>query len=269
MSAFLSKTAIAIPVLAMFAIMETIIQKPELFWWLFIILIAVVILSSLYLSGFWQTKKLKKLSYLILPTLYTLASLSLFVLAQKSLTQHIFLFGISIVLAIVLNNISVLSHYHAESKKQVILKSEQDKRRRIILTVNQALILLTAFFALSSLFGIIYLLSFAIWQTLIVAVVIIFLLAWQFLSEIFPPRRALVYANVISLGLAQIFWSLSFWPTNYIANSIVLMASFYIILGILEHYSREALTRKLIKVYFSIAVIVITSVLATAQWKPQ
>ena len=245
------------------------IGRPELFWQLYIILISIIILTSFYLSGFLKQKKLKNLSYLILPALYITSSLSLFILSQKSLTQHVFLIGISIVLAIVLNNISTLSHYHLEIKKQVILKSEQDKKRRVLLTVNQALIILTAFFALGSLFGIIYLLSFAIWQALIIAVIIIFLLSLQFLNEIFLAKRAVVYASVTSLGLAQIFWSLTFWPTNYIANSVVLIASLYIILGILEHYAREALNKKLIKAYFSIAIIVIISVLTTAQWKPQ
>lgn len=267
MSSFFSKIATIIPVLTMLTVIEILIQKPELFWGLYAVLNSIVILASIYLSGFGRERKLRRLLYLILPLFYTQGALTLFVLTQKSLTQHFFLIGVSIILGIVLNNIAILNRYRFEVQKEVILKSEEEKRKRLALTINEILLLLTGFFVFASLFALIYLLSFPVWQALLISSLSIFLLNFQFLLEIFPVQLARIYTSIIVLVTLQIFWALTFWPTNYIANAVIMVTLLYIILGTLEHYSQGILTRKIIKVYFSIALIALSCILLTAQWK--
>ncbi|TSC52991.1 MAG: Uncharacterized protein CEO40_99 [Parcubacteria group bacterium LiPW_72] len=269
MSSWLSKIATLLPPLTMLIGLEFVVQYPEIFWKIFGVIIGCVFFASLYLGRFLSQKKLKQLVYLILPLFYTLSILALFVLAQKSYVQHFFIIGVSLILGIVLNNIATLSKYRFYSHKEVILKSEEDKRKMIVCTTNEALVLLTTFFITANLFGLIYLLSFPLWQALLIIVLVVFSLAYQFLCEIFTPSLAALYTLITSLTASQIFWSLTFWPTNYIANAVIVIVSIYIILGILEYYSRQMLTRRLIKIYFLLGIITISSVLLTNQWVPR
>lgn len=263
-----SKIVLILPVLAMLAIMEAMTYKPEIFWILFSILIAIVILISLYLGGFLLKRKLRQLVYIILPLFYTLGALFLFVLAQKSVAQQFFVVITSLILGIVLYTLALLNKYRFSAMQEVILKSEEEKRKRIVLALSQALLLLVSFFISASLFAIIYLLSFPIWQALLLASIAFWGLTFQFLSEIFTLSQAPVYASIIALVAIQLFWALTFWPTNYIANAVIIAIALYIILGILENYSRASLTGRMIKVYFMIALLTISGILLTAQWKP-
>lgn len=269
MDKFLTRIAITLPMITMLIIMELMINEPQFFWQLFAFLIGIIFIAALYLSGFLQKKKLKQISYLTLPLFYAIGSISLFVLAQKSLAQHVFLVGVSLFMGLVLQNISALNRYRHNTDKEVLLKSAAERRKRIAITINQALIILTIFFLFSSLFGIIYLMSYPIWQALSIAALILLILTYQFFDELFPKLRALLYAAITSLSLIQIFWSLTFWPTNYIANSIVIIVTLYIILGIMEKYSYGLLTKRLIKVYFTIVLVAICAVLTTTQWTTQ
>lgn len=269
MHSSLSKIATILPPLTMLIGLEFVVQYPEIFWKIFGVIIGCVLLASIFLGGFLNQKKLKQLIYLILPLFYTLSILALFILAQKSYVQHFFIIGASIILGIVLNNITTLSRYRFYSHKEVVLKSEEDKRKMIVYTTNEALVLLTTFFITANLFGLIYLLSFPLWQALLIVVLVVFSLAYQFLCEIFTPSLAALYTLITSLTASQIFWSLTFWPTNYIANAVIVIVSIYIILGILEYYSRQMLTRRLIKIYFLLGIITISSVLLSNQWVPR
>lgn len=263
------KMIFGLAALSMLICMELMIIKPEFFWRLLGILIAAVILASLYASGFIFQRRLKQLTYLVLPIFYTVGCLSLFVLAQKSVTQHLFLIGVSFFFGLTLHNTATLNRCRFNANKEVMMQSAAQQRHRVVLAINQAIVILTCFFIFSSLFGIIYLLSFPIWQALIIAVFVLFLIAFQFLDELFPVRRSLVYAAITSLTLIQIFWSLTFWPTNYIANAIVIIASLYIILSILEKYAQGLLAKRLIRVYIIMVLIAVGAVLSTAQWTPR
>ncbi len=269
MQSVFQKMVFGLAALSMLISMELMIIKPEFFWRILEILIAIVTLASLYASGFLSQRRIKQLTYLILPIFYTLGSLSLFVLAQKSITQHLFLIGVSFFLGLALHNTATLNHCRFHAHKEVMMQSASEQRHRVVLAVNQAIVILACFFIFSSLFGIIYLLSFPIWQALSIAVIVLFLITFQFLDELFPVRRSLVYAAITALTLIQIFWSLTFWPTNYIANAIVIITSLYIILGILEKYAQGLLTKRLIRIYLIIVFVAVGAVLSTTQWTPR
>jgi len=269
MSSWPSKIAIVVPSLIMMTGLEFVIHYPGTFWKIFGGIVGFVFCASFYLSGFFNQKKLKQLIYLILPLFYVSSITALFVLTQKSYTQHLFIVGVSIILGIVLNNIATLSKYHLYSHQEVVLKSEDDKRKRVSYTTNEALVLLTIFFTTANLFGLIYLLSFSLWQALLIIVLVVFILTYQFLNEIFTPSLATLYSLITGLTASQIFWSLTFWPTNYIANAVIVVVSIYIIFSILEQYSHQMLTRRLIKIYFLLGIITISSILLTNQWIPR
>jgi len=269
MNSILSKIAIAFPVLAAIISLEIIQSRPDLFWPILGVILGLTLISALYLSGFLKQKKLAGLFYLILPFFYIASAISVFVLAQKSYIAHFFILSAASVLGLALYNIKTLSKYRFESGQEVILKSQEDKRKHIALTINQALVLLTIFFAVANLFGLIYLLSFPVWQILIIITLIIFLLVYQFFNEIFDRPLAYLYSLITALVLGQIFWSLTFWPTNYIANAVIVVSSLYITLGIFNHYGHKTLTLRLIKIYFFLGGFTILAVLLSNQWTPR
>jgi len=269
MNSALSKIAILIPVLAAMAGLEIAQSRPELFWPILGAILGLTLIFSLYLGGFLKQKKIVNLGYLILPFFYIASAISIFILAQKSYVAHLFILGVGAILALALYNINVLAKYHFEKNKEVILKSAEDKRKRVALTINQALVLLTIFFSVANLFGLIYLLSFPVWQALIIATLIIFLATYQFFNEIFDQTLTYLYGLITALALGQIFWSLTFWPTNYIANAVIIVSSLYVILGIFNHYGHNTLTSRLIKIYFCLGGLTILAVLLSNQWTPR
>jgi len=112
-------------------------------------------------------------------------------------------------------------------------------------------------------------LSFPVWQALIIATLIIFLATYQFFNEIFDQTLTYLYGLITALALGQIFWSLTFWPTNYIANAVIIVSSLYVILGIFNHYGHNTLTSRLIKIYFCLGGLTILAVLLSNQWTPR
>ncbi|MDQ3239361.1 MAG: hypothetical protein M3P33_02445, partial [bacterium] len=102
---------------------------------------------------------------------------------------------------------------------------------------------------------------------------IVFLLTMQFLwsfdlLDAFS-KRTLLYSASTSLVMIQILIMSNFFPQSTAMISLFLVAVFYVILGILQHFYEKKLTRKPTIEYTFVACIVFLIMLFTAQWHVQ
>jgi hypothetical protein len=126
--------------------------------------------------------------------------------------------------------------------------------------------LFTAYFLISFIvslhLGIIY-------QVVIMALIVLPLtlqFLWTFdLMPLFS-KRTVLYSGAICLVFVQILIMSNFYPQSTAMTSLFLVAVFYVLLGILQHFYEKKLTRKPTIEYTIVACIVFIIMLYTAQW---
>lgn len=75
-----------------------------------------------------------------------------------------------------------------------------------------------------------------------------------------------LFSGVLSLSLAQIAWSISFWPMRILVASLFLVTCLYAFLGIVQHYFQMRLNRRTALEYILVGVVVFFIVLVTTRW---
>jgi hypothetical protein len=105
---------------------------------------------------------------------------------------------------------------------------------------------------------------------LLYMVLVIFPLTLQFLwsFDLLPvfSRRTILYSCATCLVFIQILVMANFYPQSTAMTSLFLVAVYYVLLGILQHFYEKKLTRKPTIEYTIVACIVFIIMLFTAQW---
>ncbi len=74
------------------------------------------------------------------------------------------------------------------------------------------------------------------------------------------------YILINSLVIAEFFLVISFLPTSFYVNGIILATVYYFILGLSRSYLLDKFEKKIIKKYIAVVLIVLIIVLGTARW---
>ncbi len=80
-------------------------------------------------------------------------------------------------------------------------------------------------------------------------------------------RRALTYGAAGGLVLAELFVALTYLPTGFAVNAVVLALAGYLFLGLSRAWFLEQAERPLVLRYVAACVLLSLAVLATAQWR--
>lgn len=75
-----------------------------------------------------------------------------------------------------------------------------------------------------------------------------------------------LYSAVMSLGIGEISWAISFWPLAANVASLFLVACLYAFLGILQHYFQFRLNRRTAVEYVLVGVAVFLIMVLTTRW---
>ncbi|MFA5187852.1 MAG: hypothetical protein WC460_00645 [Patescibacteria group bacterium] len=75
-----------------------------------------------------------------------------------------------------------------------------------------------------------------------------------------------VYLLIINIIILEVFWGLSFLPTNFYVSSIILTIFFYFSWGIIKAKLHDELDRKNIWRYLAISSILIFLIIITSSW---
>lgn len=128
--------------------------------------------------------------------------------------------------------------------------------------------LLTLFFLSSSFYNLIFFLNISFWLFLIFFFFVALFLSFYFfwVNKILSKENVL-YILIITLILTEFFWIISFLPTNFYVNSLILMLIYYLMVVSSKYCILKILNKKSIRQYLIVAGIAFLLVLLTAQWR--
>jgi len=181
--------------------------------------------------------------HLLLPTIYLLATFSSFALIGSAPLRLFFVTVAAIVFYFVENKLGKESHF------------------------LQNVYLLCTFALYLGLFAVIFYFNFQIWWLILFGFGLSYILAVQGLAGFTLPAKKYFYF-LIALVCTEIIWGLSFWPTHFFVNAVVVFCAFYL----LWLFSFSAFFAKLSwhKVFWQVTLVLIVLflTLSTAAWRP-
>lgn len=73
---------------------------------------------------------------------------------------------------------------------------------------------------------------------------------WSINLEMKPTRKIILYTAVVAASIGQGTLALSFWPVESATYSLLIAGSFYVLIGIIQHYFSERLFLDTIREHF-------------------
>lgn len=181
--------------------------------------------------------------HLMLPVIYLLACGSVFVLLTDPGFRIFFLILASIIFYMLEVRLGRESHF------------------------LQNIFLLSVFGLYFGMFGFQFYLNLKIWWIVPIAFVLSYLLSIQgFAGFSLPSKR--YFHLLIAMIATEITWALSFWPTHFFVNTVILFCTFYLLWLFSFSAFFGKLTRQ--KVYWQLTLIAIVLILTltTTAWRP-
>ncbi len=236
-------------------IWEFSFSKPKLaiFFTLVILLIVFVFFWLLFnrklSKEFWQ--------FFGLPCLFVIFSFLFSVLLlPNNLFKHIFILIIAFLFYLILENIFNFLH------RPNIYQTNS------IETFFNHLNLLILFFLSSSFYNLIFFLNVPFWLlSIFFFLIIVFLGFYFFWANKILNNENILYILIITIILAEFFWVVSFLPTNFYVNSLILTLIYYLMVVLSKYYILKILNKRVIRQYLIIAGAALLLTLITAQWR--
>jgi len=221
-----------------------------LYWVVFIILI--ISIAVLILNNFRLNKE--SAAFLVSPIIFLIGALSFIYFLEKTLWQQIII-GISVVIYwLFVNNICT---YLYRTKSYLSYSLEN---------ISNYLNLLAIFFIYVSGFSF-HILSISRLRWLIAIIFLTtLLLSWQTIWINKMKKSWQYYSFILAFVVMEFYWCLLYWPTSFFVNGVMLTIVYYFAMTILKLQHLQSLNKKSILIYVAFCAVIITAVLATAQW---
>lgn len=238
-----------------FASLELFFVKPRLIY--FIILFLILTLSG----AIWKiigkgliTIRARWL-YLVTPISFLLSGMLFMLFLEQNWLKHALNLAIAILIAVFLENIFVYIYQH--EKYQV----------HSLENISNYLNLASMFLFNSSLFGFFIFLNTPFWLISFISFIIFLLLSVQtiWVNKI-KIKLAWLHILIICLILFEVFWAVSFLPTAFYVNGLIVATIFYLTNNLMRLRLLNALNKTVIQRYFILCGSIIILILATAQW---
>jgi hypothetical protein len=225
-----------------------------------VILLSSIIIASYFLSVwsiFGEFSPFELVSLFALPVILT-ASFGLF------LTQ----FEVTLGTRLTLSVIYVVTMYTILLSENIFNVSIERNIPlvRAARTVGYLATLFVSFAFFTLLFGLgLNNLGFAL-ISMIVSVLLFAQGFWQIELKDTDPRRLVYYSLVGGLIVGEIALALSFWPLEPPKVGLALAATAYVILGILQHHTRQDLTKRTLFEYIFVGFGVVVLLIVSTSW---
>jgi hypothetical protein len=181
--------------------------------------------------------------HLLLPTIYLLGAVSVFVVITNPTIRLIFLLVACGVFYFLEFKLGRESHF------------------------LQNIYLLSGFAMYVGLFAVQFYFNLKIWMILPLVFLITYLLAIQGLAGFSLPAKKYFYL-LTAIVATEACWGLTFWPTHFFANAVVLFSIFYLIWLFAFSAFFGKLSRQKIYWQLILVVLVLTLTLSTTPWRP-
>lgn len=227
--------------------LELIVLKPK-----FVLVMALF----LFLSSFYQGKKIGgKWIFAVLPVFFTLSSVTLLYLVTLVYEQQALIF-----LSSTMYYLSLLGAYR-------LGEYEGDQTAR---GMNMAAAAATIFFTYAGAYGI-YLNFLVPLHYLMVAYLITTLLvSYQYFSIIRGDQKKVIwiYSFVLALTMAELIWTMNFWPFGYLTTGVIALTLYYILWDLAQSYFLNLLSKKRLVANMVFFTVLIAFVLLSSKWIP-
>jgi len=214
----------------------------------------------LFFVSFFQAKKIgKKWKYAIIPVLFSISSVALLYLIQPSYERQVF-----IILASAMYYLSLFGSYRlAEYRKDKTAKG-----------MIAAVALASIFFVYASTYGL-YLNFFVPLYWLIIAYLLATLLvSYQYFSILKEPnspsdkKTVWAYSFLLSLTMAEIIWTMNYWPFGYLTTGVVALIIYYVLWEMVRSHFLGTLSKNKAIFSLSMFLILVSMVLLSSKWMP-
>ena len=219
----------------------------------------------LFLISLYQGKKVGgQWKFSILPSFFTLSSVALLYLITLNYEQQIF-----IMLASLMYYLSLFGAYRLNQ-----YAGDQTARG-----MNMAATVSTIFFAYAGIYGLYLNFLISLWWLMVVFLIVTLLVSYQCFSVLYYSlitikiktlalKNIWLYSFLMALTMAEIIWTVSFWPFGYLTIGTIALILYYIVWDIIQNRFLNSLTKKKIifdLIFFSLAIGII---LISSPWTP-
>jgi hypothetical protein len=218
--------------------------------WVLYVLFFLVALS------FYEGLKMgKKLSAVILPIFFSSSTLAMLYLISPTYEKQAFiLISASIYYLILLGSFRLTA-------------APRDKTAK---AMNMAGTLATIFYTFSSAYGLYLNFFVPLWSLMVAYLGITLLVSYQQLSliEEGDPNQVWLYSFLLALFMAEIIWTMNFWPFGYLTTGVIALILYYVLWDTIKSDIQGNLNPKRTlanAVFFSFLMLL---VLVSSKWLP-
>lgn len=235
------------------AMMELLIAYP-LNWYIFLIVIALVVLVTVYYLNSYKFDK-AFLGFAITPLLFAISGYLMIFFLETSYVEQIVIGVIFLGLLIYWGNVVT----YLWDKARYTMSAMEN--------VSSSINLLASFFLFVSTFNF-FILNFIRLRYLIFFIfIVVFALSWQtFWVNNIENKSKKYFPLIFTLIFIELFWVLHYLPISYLVTGIIMTVVFYAITNVTRYHLLDLLQKKIIYRYATISIIVVVVALLTASW---
>ncbi len=196
----------------------------------------------------------KRWIFSIIPFFFALSCIGLLYLISLGLEEQIFIWLSVGIYYLGLYGINRLGLY---AKDQTALA--------MLTTTLMAVI----FFSFSSFYGIYLNFLVPAYILMLVYFLITFLISLAYFFLIQDKKKiALIYSFALALIMAELIWTMNFWPFGYLTTGVVALILYYILWDLVRSYFLGILSRKRVIINLIFFSFLIIWILVTCKWLP-
>ena len=240
-----------VPIFTLIAF-KLIFFNPRWIYWILPALALFLVFIIWHLNNY----QLKKFKIFLITPLILLFSSTLFVAFLKTKTLKYFI-------------VLVLAVFLAVFLETLFLSLYKPDRYQIgsLENISGYLNLISLFFLVSGLYGLLIFLVIPLWILALVLLVVSALLTYEIMavSEILFSK-SWSYIIIFSLILLELFWVISFLPTSVYVNGLIIALAYYVMAGLSRNWLLGNLEKSVIKRYLLVSLVCFIVILITAKW---
>ncbi|HRY82111.1 MAG TPA: hypothetical protein P5232_00180 [Candidatus Moranbacteria bacterium] len=213
-----------------------------------------IVFFLLFMALFQGWKIGHRWKFSVLPIFFVISSVALLYLVTIFYEQQAF-----IILASAMYYLSLLGAYRLS-----LYEGDQTARG-----MNMAASVSTIFFTYASAYGLYLNFLVPLYYLMLVFLFATLFVSYQFFSIIYHDKKIVwAYSFLISLVMAEIIWTINFWPFGYLTSGVVALILYFVLWDIIQSYFLNILNKRRAIANIIFFSLVIGLVLATSKWIP-
>jgi hypothetical protein len=216
---------------------------------LFILFLSLKLLirAKLFSRDFWGLA--------ILPLLLLVATIGVLLLVTSGIAEHLIIIFLALILAVYLENI--FTYFYNQSLYQPFSFENLAAFFDLIIFVL-VVIDLTAFNVF---------LNLPVWLLSLICLLVLTILIDQALwvNKINNDLKY-IYLLIVDLIILEFYWAMSFLPSNFYANSIIISLVFYLTWGLFKAKLTDRLNKNVFFSYVGISLTLLFIIVITSHW---